>query len=226
MSQPNDSRFSSLSIPAEFLQAHLDPKTPPLSLPSLAMAKIAAVDLHRAKIAVSDLEGALIRSLVRLKRCSYFLEIGTLTGISAHWIVSAMQPGVFTTIEKNSIHFDAGAPAFEKLARTYPEIKLERILGDASVVLQNLKGPVDGVFIDGDKSGYGSYLDWVVSQMPSGGLLIADNVFLGGLIWGEKDPRFSANQARKMNEFINKAREHFDCSFIPTSEGMLVGVKK
>ena len=50
------------------------------------------------------------------------------------------------------------------------------IEGDAHEQVAKLKGPIDLVFIDADKSGYVDYLNKLLPLVQRGGLLLAHNV--------------------------------------------------
>jgi predicted O-methyltransferase YrrM len=128
------------------------------------------------------------------------------------------------TLEKSPEH----AAAASKILETFiSDGRCEIVVGDAREKLESLStsGPFDLVFIDGNKAAYLDYFNWAVRNVRAGGLIVADNVFLSGAVWGDStDQKFNEKQigaVRKMNElaFSDKNLKSF---FIPTEEGMLV----
>ena len=47
--------------------------------------------------------------------------------------------------------------------------------------------PFDMIFIDADKESYLEYLYWAEKHLKKGGLLVADNTFLFGAVYGESN---------------------------------------
>jgi hypothetical protein len=54
--------------------------------------------------------------------------------------------------------------------------QVEVVLGDAHENVKRLKDPIDVLFLDADKEGYGSYLKTLLPLVRPGGLIMADNV--------------------------------------------------
>lgn len=108
--------------------------------------------------------------------------------------------------------------------------KIEFVLGDAREELKKLEalGPFDGIFIDGNKAAYMDYLEWAEKNIKTGGLILADNVFLNGSVWGEASARFSEKQIRIMQEFNKRLADpdKFVSVIAPTFEGLYIAIKK
>ena len=140
-------------------------------------------ELQKTRISVSRIEGELLRFFVSQYRCQKFIEIGTLTGYSALWILKGMgAAGKLWTFEKDARHA-------EKARATLQDFPQARVLeGDAEENLLKIEadGPFDGIFIDGNKAAYGRYLNWAEKNLKKGGLILADNIFLGGGVWGSQ----------------------------------------
>ena len=103
-------------------------------------------------------------------------------------------------------------------------------MGDAREELEKLNslGPFDGVFIDGNKAAYGDYLAWAEQNLRVGGVILADNIFLSGSVWGEStQQKFSDKQIRVMQEFNNRLSDptKFQSAVVPTFEGLFVAIK-
>jgi predicted O-methyltransferase YrrM len=176
-------------------------------------------------ISISALEANLISFQLQMINAKKVVEIGTLTGLSALHILQALPAdGFLWTLEKSQEHYDLAQKNLEK------EIKAQRcqiILGDARESLQSIssQGPFDAVFIDGNKAAYLDYFDWALANVKSGGLIIADNVFLAGAVWGDStQQKFNEKQitvVRRMNQkAFNDAK--LRSVIIPTQEGLLI----
>lgn len=194
-------------------------------------SKAFAKDLQKEKMSISEFEGRLLQFFVRLKSCQRFIEVGTFTGYSALWILSGIaENGKFWTLEKDPIHSMKSQVILNEAKKSLPNVEINIIEGDAVESLKSLSalGPFDGVFIDGNKSAYGDYLDWVLKNIKSGGLVIADNVFLRGSVWEKGDGTFNQKQTQVLKEFNKKLSDKnlFDSIFIPTSEGLSISIKK
>ena len=194
------------------------------------LSRTYAEELGLARISVSPAEAQLVKTLIRIHGCKKFVEIGTLTGLSAQYIFEALpEGGELWTLEKDPKHGEKSQDVFSKLDQSKKRIHL--VMGDAREELVKLEaqGPFDGVFIDGNKAAYGDYLAWAEKNLRSGGLILADNVFLSGSVWGdETSQRFSEKQTRVMQEFNKRLADPqvFDSAVVPTLEGLYVAVKK
>jgi predicted O-methyltransferase YrrM len=189
-----------------------------------------AEELGLGKICLSSSEGHLLAFLVRMHECRKFVEIGTLTGLSAQYIIEGMGgKGELWTLEKTDLH---AKKAIEAL-KDHPSGKnVHVIVGDARVTLETVKvsGPFDGVFIDGNKAAYMDYLSWAERNVRPGGLIIADNVFLNGAVWGDNEGQsknFNDKQVKGMQEFNKRLADPtlYDSVILPTKEGMFFAVK-
>lgn len=202
--------------------------------PFKAGSRAAAQDLGLARISLSAAEGNLVSFLLKAIGARRCVEIGTLTGLSAQYILEALPAdGKLWTFEKSEEHADRAREIFSK-AGLDPRVQL--MVGDAQVRLEEITafGPFDAVFIDGNKAAYGHYLAWAEKNLRRGGLILADNVFLGGAVWGatpaaeERGPRFSEKQVRVMREFNRRLSDMtlYDSTLVPTAEGLFCALKK
>lgn len=192
-------------------------------------SRLFAEELGLGKICLSPSEGRLLSLLVRLRACRKFVEIGTLTGLSAQYILEGMNgEGHLWTLEKTPVHAEK---AREALAEHPGFHQVNFVLGDARITLAEIanQGPFDGVFIDGNKAAYGDYLAWAEKNIRPGGLIIADNVFLSGTVWGgSSQQKFSEKQIRVMQEFNRRLSDSalYESALLPTSEGLHVAIKR
>lgn len=189
-----------------------------------------AEELGLGRISISPAEGQLIKTLVRLHGSKKFVEIGTLTGLSAQYLFEALPTGgELWTLERDPKHGEMSHQVFAQLDQS--EKKIHLVMGDARAELEKIsaQGPFDGVFIDGNKAAYFDYLIWAEKNVRSGGLVLADNIFLSGSVWGETTTqRFSEKQIRIMKEFNQRLADAniFEAAIVPSYEGLYVAVKK
>lgn len=209
-------------------QTYVDSLVPHES-PSKLQSRIFAEELGLGKISLSPSEGQLLSLLIRLHKCHKFVEIGTLTGLSAQYILEGMDgTGTLWSLEKSDLH---AQKAREALADHPAGKNLHLLVGDARITLETLsgQGPFDGIFIDGNKAAYGDYLTWAEQNLRAGGLIIADNVFLSGAVWGDRESqKFSDKQVRVLQEFNKRLSDTalYDSVIIPTTEGLHVALKR
>ena len=133
-------------------------------------------------IAVSAPYGKLIHLLARAVRARKILEIGTLGGYSGMWLASALpNDGKLITLELDQRHAEVARSSF---ARAGLAERVEVRVGPAQETLPTLRSeaPFDLVFIDADKPGYPTYIDWSLRLSRPGTLILADNVVRSGRI--------------------------------------------
>ncbi|WP_413583288.1 O-methyltransferase [Bdellovibrio sp. HCB288] len=189
-----------------------------------------AEELGLARISISPAEAQLAQVLVKMHNCRKFVEIGTLTGLSAQYFFEALPAGgELWTLEKDPEHARRSSDVFAKLDQTSKKIHL--VVGDAREELVKIEahGPFDGVFIDGNKAAYLDYLMWAEKNLRKGGLVLADNIFLSGAVWGEATTqKFSEKQIRIMREFNERLAnpDLYEAAIAPTYEGLFIAIKK
>jgi caffeoyl-CoA O-methyltransferase len=98
-----------------------------------------------------------------------------LSSPQGSWFCLALQKtnGHLTTFE---IDYRRASLAQEHFREAGVEKMVTIIEGDAHEQVAKLKGPIDLVFIDADKSGYVDYLNKLVPLVQAGGLILAHNV--------------------------------------------------
>lgn len=126
------------------------------------------------------LQGRVLSLFSKMKQPKYVLEIGTYTGYAALCLAEGMQPdGQLHTIDVNEELETRIRSFFDKSA--YAD-RLHLHIGDALEVIPKLDLPFDLVFIDADKENYSAYYDLLIDRLPSGAIIIADNVLWSGKV--------------------------------------------
>jgi len=180
-------------------------------------------------ISVSHTEAHLMGFLVGLIKPKKIVEIGTLTGLSCQYFLQSLQQdGIIYTLEKSTEHV---ALASQALKPWIDRGQCVIVAGDAREQLPQLssKGPFDAIFIDGNKAAYKDYWMWAKNNIRSGGMILIDNVFLAGSVWGDlSKQKFSDKQIATVKDMTADifADANFSSSFVPTEEGLLLAVRK
>ncbi len=180
-------------------------------------------------ISVSHTEAHLMGFLVNLVKPKKIVEIGTLTGLSCQYFLQSLQQdGMIYTLEKSPEHV---ALASQALKPWIDRGQCKIVAGDARAELTKLSadGPFDVIFIDGNKAAYKDYWIWAKNNIRSGGMILIDNVFLAGAVWGDlSKQKFSDKQIQTVKEMTSDvfADSNFLASFVPTEEGFLIAVRK
>jgi predicted O-methyltransferase YrrM len=126
-----------------------------------------------ANVPVED--GRLLRVLAETMGAKHVVEIGTSNGFSALWLCLALKAtgGNLVTHEINP---SVAALARENFKKAGVDHMVTIVLGDAHEEVTKLKGPIDLLFIDADKSGYLDYLNKLLPLVRPGGLVVAHNM--------------------------------------------------
>jgi caffeoyl-CoA O-methyltransferase len=131
-------------------------------------------------IQISPLQGRLLQILAVACGARKILEIGALAGYSSIWLARALPPdGRLISLEVSEKH---AAVARASLARAGLSDRSEVRVGPGAELLPALAtdAPFDLVFIDADKPGYPTYLDWALKLTRPGSVIVADNCIRGG----------------------------------------------
>ena len=144
----------------------------------------AALDAGRAAdmpaIQISPLQGRLLQVLAAACGARKILEIGALAGYSGIWLARALPAdGRLISLEVSEKHAEVARASLE---RAGVSDRAEVRVGPASETLAALSdaAPFDLVFIDADKPGYPTYLDWALKLTRPGSVIVADNCIRGG----------------------------------------------
>jgi predicted O-methyltransferase YrrM len=143
-------------------------------------------EMPNAVMATTPDEAALLTMLARLVGARRALEVGTFTGYGAICIARGLADGGrLTCLELDE---EYAATARRNLADAGVADRVDVVVGPALESLRAMPAEptFDYVFLDADKTGYPDYYDELVPRLLPGGLLLIDNVLLGG---GVTDPQ-------------------------------------
>ena len=178
---------------------------------------------------ISAYEGGILQFFCQALKVKKAVEIGTLHGYSSLMIARVLPPGgqIFTL----DIDKTRQEKAQQLIVKDPASSKIQFLTGPALESLKTLEkqSPFDMVFIDADKPAYLDYLHWSNKNLKSGGLLMADNTFLFGAVYGEPERTQTSPEAlkvmQKFNEEVASSGQYIS-TLIPTTEGLTVGIKK
>ncbi|MBF6590273.1 MAG: O-methyltransferase [Ktedonobacterales bacterium] len=147
---------------------------------ALRAALQAARDHGMPEIQISPLQGRLLQVLASACGAKKILEIGALAGYSSIWLARALPTdGRLISLEISEKHAQVARASLER-ARVADRAEVR--VGPAAELLTGLVGdaPFDLIFIDADKTGYPTYLEWALRLARPGSLIVADNCIRGG----------------------------------------------
>lgn len=117
----------------------------------------------------------LLSILAISNKAKHIVEVGASVGYSTLWLAYAasITGGKVVTCEIDETKVALLKANVEKAGMAdYVEI----LTGDARELLRQREGPVDFLFIDGQKGQYETYFDVVYKRMGIGATVVADNV--------------------------------------------------
>lgn len=168
-----------------------------------------------------------MKTLLLIKQPLRVLEVGTAVGFSAIYMSRYLPEECHvTTIEKWEPRIEK---AKENFKRAGVEDKITLLEGDAALILRELKGSYDFIFMDAAKGQYINFLPDVIRLLEEDGVLVSDNVLQDGEVL---DSRYVVERRNRtihsrMREYLYalKKQEQMETSIIPLGDGVAVSVK-
>lgn len=153
-----------------------------------------------------------ISMLIKIRRPSEILEIGTSNGYSALWIADALEyngTGHLTTIEFYEERQSVAKSYFEKTGLAHLITPLQ---GAALDVLKTYDKEPELVFIDANKSQYVDYFKMLEPKLKKGAVILADNVL---------------SHKEKVRPFVESISQHpdYQSEILELPAGLLMGLK-
>lgn len=180
-----------------------------------------------ARLQISPTQGAFLSLLTSLTGARTAVEIGTFTGYSALCIARALPAD-------GQLHCFDRSREFTTIARSYWERAglQERItlhLGDAdeqlATFLKNPINPIDLAFIDAEKARYDRWYETLLPHVRPGGVIVFDNMFLGGKVADLQYADATTRAVRVLNDKLT-TDERVDAVLLPIADGLQVCRKK
>lgn len=170
----------------------------------------------------------LLKLLLVMKQPKRILEVGTAIGFSA-LLMSEYGPAdcKITTIEKYEKRIPLARENFKKAGKEEQILLLE---GDAADILKKLKAPFDFIFMDAAKGQYIHFLPDILNLMPTGGVLVSDNVLQDGDVM---ESRFAVTRRdrtihSRMRDYLYELKQNKQlCTdILPVGDGVTISVKR
>jgi caffeoyl-CoA O-methyltransferase len=151
-------------------------------------------------------DGRILRLLTEAIGAKHVVEIGTSNGYSGIWFCLALR----TTGGKLTTHdIDEGRAvlARKNFKRAGVDNIVTLVMGDAHETVKKIKEPIDILFIDADKEGYGDYLNKLLPLVRPGGLILSHNIDSTGQDYVDaitKNPNLETVQAQGVTVTLKK----------------------
>jgi caffeoyl-CoA O-methyltransferase len=170
-------------------------------------------------------EGAFLTMLTRMVDARYAVEVGVFTGYSSICIARGLAADGRLLACDISDEWTSIARRYWQRAGVADRIDLR--IGPAIETLRALPaGPrIDIAFIDADKSSYPAYYEEIASRLRSGGLVVLDNVFLGGRVLDPACQEEHHQEMRRLNDLIT-ADKRMDSVMLPLRDGITIARKR
>jgi caffeoyl-CoA O-methyltransferase len=173
--------------------------------------------MPRAEMATTPDEAALLTFLAQLVGSRRALEVGTFTGYGAISIARGLAPGGrLTCLELEEKYAEIARRNVEEAGVSD---RVEIIVGPALESLRAIPAEptFDYVFLDADKTGYPDYYEEIVPRLLPGGLLLIDNVLLGGRVTDPQEER--ERIMHSLNDRVT-ADERVDSAMVFVADGL------
>jgi len=198
----------------DYISLHSTPENDALS----AITRDTHVHILNPHMLSGHVQGRALSMFSHMIQPHRILELGTFTGYSALCLAEGLaEGGKLVTIEHND---ELEETIRRNLSRSPLGERIELRIGDCKLVIADLEGPFDLVFIDADKREYCTYLDLVYPLVPVGGFILADNTLWDGHII---DPAYDKDkQTLGLRAFNDKLKEdnRFEQVILPLRDGL------
>lgn len=174
--------------------------------------------VHGSNMLIGEMEGSVLKFLIKLSKAKTIIELGTYTGYSALIMAEALPAdGKVITIDLN--------PETSKIAQSFWDKspdgkKIELILKPGLEALATLNGEYDFFFIDADKNNYPNYLDWALKHLSKNGMIVTDNTLWSGKVL-EAGVDKQTDSIREHNEKASKL-QGYTKTLLPIRDGMFL----
>ncbi|MEJ6662577.1 MAG: O-methyltransferase [Bacteroidia bacterium] len=171
------------------------------------------------------IQGRVLSMFSKMIKPKAILEIGTYTGYAALCMAEGLTAdSVLHTVDIDE-ELETRINKFVSQSPFAHQVKLH--IGNALDIIPTLNESFDLVFIDADKENYAAYYDLLIDRLPSGAVLIADNVLWSGKVL-EADQLPKDNDTKALDSFNKKiqADSRVENVLMPIRDGLMVIRKK
>jgi predicted O-methyltransferase YrrM len=143
-----------------------------------ATAQERADALQAAYLPISARGGELLYILVRARRPTTIVEFGTSYGISTLYLAAAVADNGMGSVVSTELNHAKVAAARANLVEAGLSDHAAILPGDAMTTLNDIRGPIDLVLLDGWKDLCLPVLRSLESRISAGALIVADDISL------------------------------------------------
>lgn len=166
--------------------------------------------------------------LIRIKKPSRILEIGTAIGYSAIRMAQTFPDANVVSVERDQARYEE---AIDYINQANLSERIDVILGDAFESADQLiqKGPYDLLFIDAAKGQYQRFFELFASSLKQDGVIISDNVLFHGYVADEnKDDSRKQKIGQKIRSYNDWLTNHSDYHtvIVPIGDGVAISVRR
>lgn len=167
-------------------------------------------------------QGRVLSMISKMLSPKKILEIGTFTGYATLCLAEGLKgDGILHTIDINEEQEERVSDYFQRSAYA---TQIEYHIGDAFEVIPTIAGEFDLVFIDADKKRNLVYYEMLIERIPSGGVILIDNVLWKGKVFQE-NPDNQTKQVLELNATLAKD-SRVEKLILPIRDGLFVLRKK
>jgi caffeoyl-CoA O-methyltransferase len=174
---------------------------------------------------ISADEGALLTMLTRLTGARNAVEVGTFTGYSSICIARGLADGGRLLACDVSGDWTALAQRYWAEAGVADRIELRLAPAVETLAALPEEPAIDLAFVDADKESYPAYYEELVRRLRSGGLLLLDNVLLGGRVFDATEQGERVTAMRAVNDRV-VADDRVDAVMLPVRDGVTVARRR
>jgi predicted O-methyltransferase YrrM len=178
-----------------------------------------------SEMQISQDEGAFLTMLVQMVGAHRAVEVGVFTGYSSICIARGLPSGGRLLACDVSDEWTSIARRYWERAGVADRIDLK--IAPAIETLRALPAEpaIDIAFIDADKVNYPAYYEEIVQRLRPGGLVVLDNVFLGGRVL---DPAYQEEHhlaMRRLNDLMVDD-DRVDSVMLPVRDGVTLARRR
>ncbi|MBC7488275.1 MAG: O-methyltransferase [Cytophagaceae bacterium] len=213
-----------MDVLPEDLQRYLDFHTDEESSLLSTIDRDTHLNVMLPRMLSGHFQGRCLSMLSKLIAPKTILEIGTYTGYSALCLAEGLvKGGKLISLDVNE-ELEPRVMKHWKQSDFYAQMELK--IGDATQIIPNLKVDFfDLVFIDADKKNYALYYDLVIDRIPSGGVILADNVLWSGKVYDQSLQDKDTANMRLFNEKVAQD-QRVEKIILPIRDGVFMIRKK
>lgn len=205
---------------SQYSEEHTTPENELLK----ALNRDTHVNVLAPRMLSGHLQGRLLSLFSKMIQPKAILEIGTYTGYAALCLAEGLNnDGILHTIDINE-ELETRIQKYFDQSSYSNQIKLH--IGNALDIIPKIQQQFDLVFIDADKENYSNYYDLLIDAMPSGGIIMADNVLWSGKVT-DSEALTSDNDTQELDRFNAKVQSdpRVENILIPVRDGIMVARK-